>query len=277
MSTRVETGNSKRAPLLRWAGSKQRLVPKLADYWGSGYSRYVEPFAGSAALFFHLDPQAACLNDINTQLIECYERLAEDPDDLHQRVVSISSDEQAYYQVRAMNPADLSVEDRAARFIYLNRHCFNGIYRTNQKGDFNVPYGAAGAGGVPSLQRFQECSRTIKRARLSSQDFDEFIRGTVCAGDFVYLDPPYAVANRRIFRQYDKHSFGLDDVERLANCLDFIDSVGASFLVSYADSAEIKPLLSRWVSRRISTQRNVAGFAEHRRKAVEVLITNIEG
>lgn len=277
MSIRVETGSSKRAPLLRWAGSKQRLVPRLADYWGTGYSRYVEPFAGSAALFFHLDPPAACLNDINTQLIECYEALAADPGDLHERVVSISSDEKVYYEVRALDPAKLSVEDRAARFIYLNRHCFNGIYRTNQKGDFNVPYGAIGAGGVPSLERFEECSRTIKRAKLSSQDFDEFIRGTVRAGDFVYLDPPYAVANRRIFRQYDKHSFGLEDVERLAECLDFIDSVGAKFLVSYAYSAEIKPLLERWSSRRISTQRNVAGFAEHRRKAVEVLVTNIKG
>ena len=265
-----------RDPLLRWAGSKRRLVPKLAGYWDSSCQRYIEPFTGSAALFFHLGPEAACLNDINGQLVECYRILAEDPDDLYERVTSISSSEETYYRIRALAPESLSESDRAARFIYLNRHCFNGIYRTNQRGQFNVPYGAAKAGAVPSIERFRECSRVIRSAELTCLDFEEFVRTTVRGGDFVYLDPPYAVANRRIFRQYDKHSFGLSDVERLSHCLDHIDSVGARFVVSYALSAEIKPLLSKWTARRVTAQRNIAGFAEHRRKAVEVIVTNIK-
>ncbi|MBN6104699.1 Dam family site-specific DNA-(adenine-N6)-methyltransferase [Xanthomonas sp. CFBP 8703] len=251
-------------------------MPRLAEYWGQNHKRYIEPFSGSAALFFHLRPGVARLNDINTQLIECYEVLAKDPDDLYRRVISISSDEENYYLVRSQDPSSLSAEERAARFIYLNRHCFNGIYRTNQKGQFNVPYGAAKAGAVPSREKFNECAAAIRCAELTCLDFDEFISKTVQSGDFVYLDPPYAVANRRIFRQYDKHSFGLEDIERLSECLEYIDSVGASFVVSYALSAEIKKITKRWTARRVIAQRNVAGFAEHRRKAVEVIVTNIK-
>lgn len=265
----------KSGPLLRWAGSKQRLVPKLANYWNSSFKRYLEPFTGSAALFFHLDPVKACLNDINGQLIECYRELACDPDDIHRRVVAISSTEENYYLVRSLDPLGLTPADRAARFIYLNRHCFNGIYRTNREGRFNVPYGAAKAGAVPHVEKFRDCARSIARAKLTSLDFDQFLQRNVRSGDFVYLDPPYAVANRRIFRQYDKHSFGLEDVERLKKCLEMIDARGASFVVSYALSAEIKPIVQQWTARRVTAQRNVAGFAEHRRKAVEVIITNI--
>lgn len=263
------------SPLLRWAGSKKRLVPRLAEYWDSEFKRYVEPFAGSCALFFNLTPEKASLNDINSSLIECYEELARDPDRLHAEVTSIASDSETYYVIRAQVPQQLTKLKRAARFVYLNRHCFNGIYRTNTRGEFNVPYGAAKAGAVPSLERFRACAALIRRATLTSLDFDTFIRKTVRKGDFVYLDPPYAVANRRIFRQYDKHSFGLEDVERLGKCLDHIHEVGAAFVVSYALSAEIKPLTERWNSRRIIAQRNVAGFAQHRRRAVEVVITNI--
>lgn len=262
-------------PLLRWAGSKRRLLPRLAAYWSDSYSRYLEPFTGSGALFFYLNPSVACLNDINEQLIECYRELSRDAQELYERVTSIKSNEDTYYQVRSQDPESLSAAERAARFIYLNRHCFNGIYRTNQRGQFNVPYGADKAGAVPSLERFIECAELLQRTQLSSLDFSQFIQANVRAGDFVYLDPPYAVANRRIFRQYDKHSFGIDDVQRLSDCLDHIDSVGAHFVVSYALSAEIKGLSTAWASKRVVAQRNIAGFAEHRRKAVEVMITNI--
>ncbi|MDQ0011542.1 DNA adenine methylase [Luteibacter jiangsuensis] len=274
--TKPDVRKIKSGPLLRWAGSKQRLVPRLAEYWNTSFKRYLEPFTGSAALFFHLDPKRACLNDINEQLIECYEELANDPDALHRRVTAISSTEEKYYVIRALDPKVLTSAERAARFIYLNRHCFNGIYRTNSDGKFNVPYGAAKAGAVPTIEKFRDCARAIARAQLTSLDFDTFLKKNVKSGDFVYLDPPYAVANRRIFRQYDKHSFGIEDVERLQNCLELIDSRGASFVVSYALSAEIKPIVQQWGARRVTAQRNVAGFAEHRRKAVEVIITNIK-
>lgn len=263
-------------PLIRWAGSKRRLLPHLADYWAAKeHARYIEPFAGSGALFFHLQPKKALLNDINVDLINTYGVLAKQPEDVHRIVSAMPSDEVYYYKVRAWDPSSLSDIDRAARFIYLNRYCFNGIYRTNRKGDFNVPYGAKKAGALPSLQKFLAAASLLRRARFSSLDFEKFLDASVSRDDFVYLDPPYAVANRRVFRQYDPNTFGTEDVDRLSSLLELINKRKASFVVSYAYSAEIKPLLKRWRSKRVMAQRNVAGFTEHRRKAVEVVITNL--
>lgn len=263
-------------PLIRWAGSKRRLLPRLAEYWKiRSHSRYVEPFAGSGALFFHLNPPAALLNDLNADLIGAYLALAKNPEEIHRLASSIESDETTYYRVRAIEPSSLSEFERAARFIYLNRFCFNGIFRTNQKGFFNVPYGGKKSGALPSLERFIETAERLRTTKLFSMDFEAFVKQEVQAGDFVYLDPPYAVSNRRIFRQYDPNTFGIKDIQRLEGLLEVIDARKASFLVSYAFSAEIRPLMNRWESRRVRTQRNVAGFSEHRREAVEVMITNL--
>lgn len=198
-----------------------------------------------------------------------------DPEQVYQLASRIDTDPITYYQIRAIDPLSLGEFERAARFIYLNRFCFNGIFRTNNSGFFNVPYGGGRSGALPSLDRFIETAKRLRAARLFSLDFQQFVTQEVRTGDFVYLDPPYAVKNRRVFRQYDPNTFGTEDVERLERLLETIDERGATFLVSYAFSAEIKPLLSRWKSRRVQTQRNIAGFSEHRRKAVEVMITNL--
>lgn len=273
----VGSASAKQTPIIRWAGSKRRLLPRLAEYWAARkHQRYLEPFAGSGALFFHLAPEVALLNDLNAELIQAYRVLAADPERLHAAVTTISSDERTYYAVREQEVAQLSDFDRAARFIYLNRFCFNGIYRTNKNGKFNVPYGAKKSGAVPQLDRFLASAQLLKRATLQNTDFQTFVEQNVQADDFVYLDPPYAVANRRIFRQYDPNTFGTDDVGRLSALLEFIHSRGATFLVSYAQSSEVKCLSKRWSCRRVIAQRNVAGFVHHRRRAVEVMITNME-
>lgn len=264
------------APLIRWAGSKRRLLPRLAEYWDAEqHLRYVEPFAGSSALFFYLDPREAVLNDLNSELMGAYEALISSPSYVFKIASQIDIGPETYYKVRAVDPITLGKFERAARFIYLNRFCFNGIFRTNKNGQFNVPYGGGRSGALPTLDRFEEIAERLARARLFSMDFELFVRQEVRAGDFVYLDPPYAVSNRRIFRQYDPNTFGTEDVERLAMLLDEIDARGASFLVSYAFCAEIKPLIKRWQARRVHTQRNIAGFTKHRRRAVEVMISNL--
>lgn len=273
-----EAASSQRqvAPLIRWAGSKRRLLPRLAEYWEpKRHLRYVEPFAGSSALFFHLNPQEGLLNDLNSELISTYEALAKSPEQVYLLASQIKNGEDTYYKIRAIDPISLDPLQRAARFIYLNRFCFNGIFRTNKKGQFNVPYGGEKSGALPSLDRFEEMAKRLRNARFFNIDFEAFVKQEVRAGDFVYLDPPYAVSNRRIFRQYDPNTFGTEDVERLERLLEEIDLRGATFLVSYALSAEVKSLLKRWRSRRVHTQRNIAGFSEHRRRAVEVMVTNL--
>ncbi len=262
-------------PVLRWAGSKRRLVPRLVPFWGNGYSRYLEPFAGSSALFFALRPKSAILSDINSGLIEALECIRDLAPRVHSRLCALEHSKEAYYKVRAQDPKDLGRVDRAVRFIYLNRYCFNGLYRTNLAGMFNVPFATSGTGGIPSLQVFMRNAALLASAKLINGDFDSVMRAEVQAGDFVYLDPPYAVANRRIFRQYGPQTFGLEDLDRLASLLEHIDQVGAQFLLSYADCKESRTLAKRWQHRRVYVQRNIAGFHKHRRRAGEALITNI--
>jgi DNA adenine methylase len=263
------------APFLRWAGSKRKLLPKLTPYWGGGFARYLEPFAGSSALFFAIQPAKAVLSDTNAELIEALEEVRDAPAEIHRLVSSMEHTKAEYYRVRGLDKGSLDSQNRAARFIYLNRYCFNGLYRTNLAGHFNVPFASSGTGGIPPLEVFQENSRRLRNAKLVCGDFDTVVREHVRAGDFVYLDPPYAVANRRIFRQYGPHTFGLDDLGKLKLLLEYLDNCGAYFLLSYADCKESRALGSSWYHRRVFTQRNIAGFHMHRRRAAETLITNI--
>ena len=229
---------------------------------------------GSAALFFSLRPTSALLSDINAELVETFIAVRDHPRAVFNRISKIAVGKESYYKLREIDPNTLPALDRAARFIFLNRFCFNGIYRTNLKGQFNVPYGGAKAGSIPDWPTFSKSAAVLKKMTIVCSDFEDVLVNHTKSGDFVYIDPPYAVNNRRIFRQYGPQTFGLDDINRLDEALQIIDKRGVHFLVSYALSREALGAFSRWDVSRMSTHRNVAGFAKHRRRAVEILATN---
>ena len=260
-------------PFLRWAGSKRKQLPRLRPFWSANHSRYIEPFAGSACLFFDLRPSVAVLGDSNRELIDLYSVVKEAPERLYKRLRRIRRDTETYNRWRSLKPKSLDLETRALRFLYLNRNCFNGIYRTNVAGEFNVPMGRR-PGEYFTLDDLLLCSELLQNATLVAGDFANTLEH-VKAGDFVYLDPPYAVNSRRIFRQYGKLVFNDADIPRLSDSLVEINKVGADFLVSYADCSEARALARNWHSVRLPTRRHVAGFAGARRKAYEWLITNI--
>jgi DNA adenine methylase len=262
-------------PFLRWAGSKRRLLPKLAAYWSGDRERYVEPFVGSAALFFAIRPSRALLTDINPDLIETFAQIRDEPAKVHKRLVRLPLGRESYYILRAKDPASLKPADRAARFIFLNRFCFNGLYRTNMRGAFNVPYSPAKTGNLPSWQHLLACSRLLANVDLRPGDFEKTVLENVKAKDFVYLDPPYAVQNRRVFRQYGPDTFGISDLKRLSAVLDEIHSRGAHFVLSYAWCREANQAFKNWPTRRVYTQRNIAGFVRHRRRAAELIVSNV--
>lgn len=266
--------NNASTPLIRWAGSKRKLLPKLTPFWNGDDQRYIEPFFGSGALFFAIAPKRAVLSDINTELIESYRTLVESPEEVYDSVTQLPVSKRRYISLRSTDPTKLSPIERTIRFLYLNRYCFNGIYRTNTAGGFNVPFAAAGTGTFPDWQTFNSAVQRLKKATLVSGDFEVVIRKHVAPHDFVYLDPPYAVTNRRIFKQYGPQTFGLDDLERLANCLYIIDAIGAKFVLSYAYCSEALYFFRDWNSRKVYTQRNISGFSKHRRTAAELLVTN---
>jgi len=260
-------------PFLRWAGSKKQILPILSKYWNGNHRRYIEPFAGSACLFFNLRPQSAILGDINRDLIETYQQIKECPSKVIGSIKNFKKGKYEYYQVREMKPHTLSLSERAARFIYLNRYCFNGLYRTNRNGEFNVPYGGEKTGNIPSDDIIYSCSELLTDVTLISGDFETTL-SYVRYGDFVYMDPPYRVNNRRVFNEYDALTFSQDDLKRLKLWLKILTNKGIEFLLSYAESDEANYLREGYKLEKVLVKRNIAGFSNKRRNDYEVLITN---
>lgn len=262
------------APLLRWAGSKLKTLPILAPYWQSEkHKRYVEPFAGSAVLFFFLEPPAALISDLNAELIQCYQMIRDFPEAVYKAAATLKASPDNYYRVRKQDPVRLSDLKRAARFFYLNRHCFNGIFRTNREGQFNVPFGGSRMSPFPGVEAFRRGSLLLRQASLLACDFGRTLARTR-KGDFVYLDPPYTTNTRRVFRSYGPKEFSLIDLERLNEHLERMHQREVDFVVSYADCSEARAVFKQWERRRIPVRRHVAGFASSRRVAYELLVTN---
>jgi DNA adenine methylase len=261
--------------IVRWAGSKRSLLPELrAAFPKQGtFRRYVEPFAGSACLFFDRQPDQAILADLNAELVAAYRAIRRDPHLVVDAFRRLPRGEKAYYRVRAINPMTLSDPELAGRFLYLNRYCFNGLYRTNLQGRFNVPYGPP----KKPLSVFESnviaAAKVLRNADLFTCDFEQTVE-RVEKGDFVYLDPPYVVDDRRVFAEYLPGSFSKSDLERLTDALADIDRRGATFLLSYADCREARHLVKQWRHRRVMTRRNIAGFSGARRRSYEVLASN---
>jgi len=260
-------------PFLRWAGSKRRLVPILRSYWRPHYNRYLEPFAGSACLFFSLNPPSAILGDLNAELISTYMEVKYRLNGLLAQLSTLHRSRREYRKLRSLRPDELNPCARATRFIYLNRYCFNGLYRTNLKGEFNVPYGGEKSGKVASAELLRECSKQLMKTRLVAGDFERVLRHAR-KGDFIYMDPPFAVRARRVFNEYHPDTFQGDDINRLRQWLEKLDRKGISFLVSYAESAEANILARGFHRRCVSVRRNIAGFAADRSDSNEILISN---
>ena len=260
-------------PFLRWAGSKRKQLSRLVRFWTKSHLRYVEPFAGSACLFFELAPSRAVLGDSNSSLVEVYGVVRDEPNRVYDRLCRIRRDAETYYRWRKKRPDQLDIETRAVRFLYLNRNCFNGIYRINTKGEFNVPIGVR-QGAYFTRADLIRCSELLHNAVLVDGDFCCTLE-RVQKRDFVYLDPPFALESRRVFREYGVGSFSTSDVSRLAESLNGIVKASADFLVSYADCKEARGLAANWNAIRLPIRRHVAGFAGNRGFAYEWLISNM--
>lgn len=262
------------SPFLRWAGSKRRLLPILKTFWTEKHARYVEPFAGSACLFFAIKPPKAILGDLNPELIATYlevkYRIA---GVLAELKVLRPEDKEEYLRLREIDISTMTPAARAARFIYLNRYCFNGIYRTNLAGKFNVPYSGVRCGGFPPDEVFHNCSRQLRKTRFLRGDFERVLE-QAREGDLVYMDPPFAVRERRVFRQYDPSTFTSADIKRLRGWMEKLDGTGISFVVSYAESEEADVLKHGFSHRTVAVRRNIAGFAAHRAMSNEIVIFN---
>ncbi|MEJ7901546.1 MAG: Dam family site-specific DNA-(adenine-N6)-methyltransferase, partial [Thermomicrobiales bacterium] len=207
-----ETKTSKPEPFLKWAGGKRKLVARLAPYLKSPQSEYsyFEPFLGGGAAFFHLEPQSAFLSDVNEELIETYIAVRDEVESVIDYLSGLVYKKEDYYQIRSARPT--TTAERAARFIYLNKTCFNGLYRVNLKGEFNVPFGRH----KPSVEicnktQLYAASKALSLASLRAGDFQDVLTHAQ-SGDVVYLDPPYTTTHSNNgFIEYNAKVFSWDD------------------------------------------------------------------
>ena len=257
---------------MRWAGSKRKLLPHLLGLAPTGYERYVEPFCGSLCLLVALKPQQALVGDINAELINFYRMISWRPGVVGALTHSLPTDEPTYYQLRSIDPGRLTAEQRAARFLYLNRFCFNGVYRTNKAGDFNVARGQH-MGSIPSEEELRAFGRLMRRTQVRQCDFSVLLE-EARAGDFFYLDPPYAGRDVRDRGEYGLGAFKQTDMQRLLDGLQGATSRGAKVLLSYADLPEVRRLFRGWNMTRLDVVRNVSGFVGTRASVSELILRN---
>lgn len=271
--------STKRArPFLRWAGGKTRSAPILAELMplnDSNIGTYYEPFLGAASLFFRLTPQVAVLSDSNKGLIDCYRSVREDPVRvarlLWQQAKKTSKD--YYYECRQeYNQSPPSVE-RAALFIYLNKTCFNGIWRVNHKGQFNVPYGYKQRPALPTEEELIRVSEALAAADIYSLDYKDAVC-TAREGDFIYFDPPYPPLNgTSYFTHYTKERFTNEDHRKLAVLAKELTEKGCYVLISNSDTECIRSLYADFNILELEVVRWIRTDGK-RYKAKEIAITN---
>ena len=230
-------------PFLKWAGGKRWFTLRHLDMVPESYRTYVEPFLGSGAMFFALRPERAVLSDINSDLINCFQEICKDPEAISKQLSAHQSAHctEHYYHTRTKKPAD--PVGRAGWLIYLNRTCWNGLYRVNKKNEFNVPIGSKKNVVLPS-DDFTRIGRLLLGAEILCQDFEETI-DAAGPGDFVFVDPPYTVNhNLNGFLKYNDKVFSWADQLRLRDAVERASVRGAQVLITNANHFSVREIYS---------------------------------
>ena len=263
-------------PCLRWAGGKSWLIKHLCKLVSSlEYNNYHEPFLGGGAVFLSINiPGKAFLSDLNAELIETYVALRDNPLEILDILSTYKNSERFYYQLRGKH-FQSSVE-RAAKFIYLNQTSYNGIYRVNKFGQYNVPYGYRKKTFLDE-QALLRVSESLKKASIECSDFD-IVRQTVKAKDLVFLDPPYTVShNSNGFIKYNQKIFSLEDQYRLNELIKFIKQTGAYYILTNAAHSTIKEIFDNGDSCiELNRASLVGGKKAKRGMTSELFFTNIK-
>ena len=266
---------NKTKPFLRWAGGKRWFIKRIDELLeAKTFNNYHEPFLGGGAIFFHLSPKNSFLSDANKDLIETYLEVKRSPGKVIEELNKFPISEEDYYNIRS-----LSFENkfqRAARFIYLNQMSFNGIYRVNQKGEFNVPFGRR-YNYKFDTDNIIRVSNLLQNAKIIHRDFGEVLND-VQEGDLVFLDPPYTIThNQNGFVQYNQRIFSLKDQYRLADTIAEIKSNGAYYILTNAAHSKVKEIFGRH-DKPIAIDRMslVGGRNAKRGMYSEFIFTNIE-
>jgi DNA adenine methylase len=261
-------------PFLKWAGGKSQLLSTFSRYFPKHFNRYFEPFIGGGAVFFHLQPERAVLSDLNHELINCYQVVRNDPETLIELLKKHRNDKHHFEAVRAQDLSRLTDEERAARLIFLNKTCFNGLYRVNSKGQFNVPFGKYKNPKICDAANLKAASRALRHTTLVHGPF-EAVLVQAQKGDFVYLDPPYQpVSNTAYFTSYTRQSFSLEDQKRLASTALELSRRGCHVMLFNSDSEDVRALYSQFNIEIVQANRAINCKGDRRGRVRELLILN---
>jgi DNA adenine methylase len=241
------------------------------------FGRYFEPFVGSGAVFFAIAPAVAVLSDVNRELIDCYRAVRKHVEEVIAALSVHEYDERYYYRVRQMDPASMTLPERAARTIFLNKTGYNGLYRVNRSGEYNVPFGRhinPGFRHPDRLGNLRACSLALRGVRLKVRDFADLVRDAR-PGDFVYFDPPYVPASRTAdFTAYAAGGFGWDEQERLAEVFCALTKKGVFGMLSNSDTAAVRKLYASFRIDAVLASRSINSRGDRRGKVGEVVVRN---
>jgi DNA adenine methylase len=269
-------------PFLKWVGGKRQLMSEIEPLMPSNISTYYEPFIGGGAVFLNQQPKKAVINDYNAELINVYKVVRDNVDELIEDLAKHKNESDYFYSIRVQDREEgfdeLSELKRASRVIYLNKTCFNGLYRVNSSGEFNTPFGRYKSPNIVNETVLRAVSHYLNNndIQLLSGDFEDALKG-IRKGAFVYLDPPYdPVSKSSNFTGYIEGGFGSEQQERLRDVCIKLNKKGVNFLLSNSATPFIKDLYKDFEMIEVDAKRHINSVASKRGAVSEVLVRNYE-
>jgi DNA adenine methylase len=272
-------------PFVKWVGGKARLIPELSKYFPDKYNAYYEPFVGGGALFFSLQPKVAHISDLNSTLIATYKIIKSDVQSL---IDALNEIQTHYYQLSDIDEKKkyyLSLRDefnqlhsddfrKAVLLIFINKTCFNGMYRENSKGGFNVPFGKHDKPKICDADNLKAISKSLTKTEIKCSSYEEITKSAK-AGDFVYFDPPYHPLNpTSSFTSYQAGGFSARDQEKLRDEFKRLSELGCKVMLSNSDAPLINELYADFNINKIYAARSINSKGDGRGKILEVVVTN---
>lgn len=260
-------------PILKWAGGKTQMLGELMPRVPKTYGRYIEPFFGGGALFFSLKPENAIIADSNPELINMYLQVAHHVDDVIECLQKYENTSEMFYEVRSLDWQTLPKAEAAARTIYLNKTCFNGLYRVNRSGQFNTPFGKYKNPKICDVDALRLASEALRKAEILCGDYILVLEHYAQPGDFVFLDPPYLpISENSDFKRYTKEQFYEDDHVELAKMIGTLHERGCYVILTNSNHPLVHQLYEQYKIEVIQTKRHISCHGDTR-KGEDVIVT----
>lgn len=269
-------------PVLKWAGGKRQLLPEIAKLFPKSFKTYFEPFLGGGAVLFYAQPKKAIVNDFNGELINVYKTIKNNVEDLIKELSTYKNEKEFYYKIREIDRTEefkkMTNIQKAARVIYLNKTCYNGLFRVNSKGEFNTPFGKYKNPNIVNELVLRAVHKYFNDNEIDfyNDDFENALTG-IRKDSFVYFDPPYhPISDSSNFTGYTFGGFDEEDQKRLKKTCDFLNQKGIKFLLSNSSSKLIYDLYKNYNIKTVGATRFINANSDNRGEVPEVLITNYD-